>query len=78
MRYDASGSQTILVTRVPFREWVLGVMPAKRSEPVAVATDAEVFRSREDAEWAVFCARWKQHTGEEIATPRSVPLSGKS
>lgn len=77
MRFDKSGSQTILVTRVPFQEWVLGVMPPNRSDPVVVAADAEVFKTREDAEWAVFCARWGLHTGEKITTPRDTPLPEK-
>ena len=74
MRFDRSGSQTILVTRVPFKEWVLGVMPPNRSDPVLVAEDAEVFHTREEAEWAVFCARWELHTGEKITSSRETPL----
>lgn len=76
MRYDPSGYQTVLVTRVPFKEWVLGVMPPDRNEPIALDTDGVIYTCREDAEWAVFCARWRKHTGHAINTPRSVSLIG--
>ena len=73
MRHDPTGYQVILVNRVPLREWVLGVMPPDRSAPIVVNPET-VFYSREDAEWAVFCARWFNHTGRAITTPRSTPL----
>ena len=63
MRYDPSGRQTILVCRTEFKEWVLGEMPADRSQPIQVHSEP-IFRSREEAEWEVFRRRWKQHTGE--------------
>jgi hypothetical protein len=68
MRYDPSGRQTILVCRIPFKEWVLGEMPADRSEPIRIE-DQPVFHSREEAEWEVFRRRWRIHTGEIINTP---------
>lgn len=74
MRFDKSGSQTILVTLIPFKEWVLGVMPPDRSEPVNILENQGVFYSREDAEWAVFCHRWEHHTGMKITTPRNISI----
>ncbi len=68
LRYDPSGKQIILVCRKPFREWVLGEMPAHRSEPLKIE-DGAVFTSREEAEWEVFRRRWKAHTGENINLP---------
>ncbi|MCB2130770.1 MAG: hypothetical protein KDE03_17325 [Rhodobacteraceae bacterium] len=76
LRFDPSGWQTILVVRVQFQEWVLATMPPDRADPVQLHEN-RVFTSREDAEWAVFCERWKAHTGIEIATDRHTPLPEK-
>jgi hypothetical protein len=65
MRGDPTGNQVILVCRKPFAEWVLGNMPPSRSDSI-VLEDGPVFTSREDAEWAVFCRRWRLLTGESI------------
>ena len=74
LRHDLSGNQVVLVTQVPFREWVLGNMPPKRADPITIEENAEVFKAREDAEWAVFCARWEVATGHKISTPRSISV----
>jgi len=68
MRQDPSGRQVILICRKPFREWVLGEMPPKREDPIAIET-APVFTSREEAEWEVFRRRWQKLTGEAINLP---------
>ncbi len=68
MRQDPSGRQVILVCRKPFREWVLGEMPARREEPIAVEA-SPIFTSREEAEWEVFRRRWQKLTGEAINLP---------
>jgi hypothetical protein len=68
LRYDPTGKQVILVCRKPFAEWILGEMPARRAEPLAIE-DQPVFTSREEAEWEVFRRRWKAHTGENINLP---------
>jgi hypothetical protein len=65
LRFDPSGRQVILVCKTPFREWVLGEMPARRDEPIKIE-DNPIFRSREEAEWEAFCRRWRAHTGEAI------------
>ena len=74
LRYDRSGYQTVLITLVPLKEWTLGVMSPDRKTPIAIQRDGTVFTSREDAEWAVFCARWHAHTGHYINTPRDISL----
>jgi hypothetical protein len=68
MRYDASGRQVILVCLKPFAEWVLGEMPARRDEPLKIASE-QVFLSVEAAEWEVFRRRWQAATGENINLP---------
>jgi hypothetical protein len=65
MRFDPAGKQIVLICKTPFREWVLGEMPASRAEPIAIE-DGPVFTSREEAEWEVFRRRWQIHTGESL------------
>jgi hypothetical protein len=65
MRQDPSGNQVILVCRKPFAEWVLGNMPPRRTDPIAIE-DGPVFTSREEAEWEVFRRRWRIITGENL------------
>jgi hypothetical protein len=43
-------------------------MPARRADPIVMET-GQVFTSREEAEWAVFCRRWRLLTGESINRP---------
>ncbi|MHC8510046.1 MAG: hypothetical protein ACYYKD_11785 [Rhodospirillales bacterium] len=78
LRYDPSGHQIILIAKVPFKEWVIGCMPPGREEPIAIEDETKIYTTREDAEWAVFCARWEKHTGQKIRTPRSQPLQGSA
>ena len=68
LRYDPSGRQVILVCRKPFAEWVLGVMPERRDQPLEIEGEP-VFTSIEAAEWEVFRRRWRTHTGENINLP---------
>jgi len=68
MRHDPTGWQVILVSRLPFAEWVLGRMPPKRTEPIQIESEP-VFLSREEAEWEVFRRRWRAATGEDINLP---------
>lgn len=68
MRHDPSGRQVILICLKPFEEWVLGEMPPRRSDPIAIEA-SRVFTSREEAEWEVFRRRWRAHTGEDINRP---------
>jgi hypothetical protein len=68
LRFDPTGKQVVLVCKKPFREWVLGEMPARRSDPIRIE-DGPVFHSREKAEWEAFRRRWRLHTGEAINQP---------
>ena len=68
MRVDPTGNQVILVCRKPFAEWVLGSMPPNRADPIMIE-DEPIFTSREEAEWEVFCRRWRLLTGESINRP---------
>ena len=68
MRNDLTGNQVVLVCRKPFAEWVIGHMPPDRGDPI-VLEEEPVFTSREAAEWAVFCRRWRHLTGESINMP---------
>ncbi len=68
LRLDTSGRQLVLLCRKPFAEWVIAWLPAERSDPVEI-DDSRVFTSREEAEWAVFCRRWHEHTGEILNLP---------
>lgn len=68
MRHDPSGRQVVLVCRKPFEEWVLGMMPVDRAEPIAIE-DGPVFTDIEAAEWEVFRRRWRAITGEDINLP---------
>jgi hypothetical protein len=65
MRVDPTGNQIILVCRKPFAEWVLARMPSNRADPI-VMEEAPIFGSREEAEWEVFCRRWRALTGESV------------
>jgi hypothetical protein len=71
LRFDPTGRQVVLVCKKPFREWVLGEMPARRSEPIRIE-DGPVFHSREEAEWEAFRRRWRLHTGEAINQPFAI------
>ena len=68
MRLERGGVQAILVCRKSFSEYVIGHMPTSRAEPLVIE-DAPVFATREEAEWELFCRRWRDHTGEIINQP---------
>ena len=68
MRLDRDGAQPILICRKPFAAYVIGSLPTDRAQPIAIE-DEPVFATREQAEWALFCRRWREHTGEIIARP---------
>lgn len=65
LRHNPSGRQLVLLTIVPFRAWVIAILPADRSGAIEIEREV-VFRSREAAEWAVFCRRWRDRTGLPI------------
>jgi hypothetical protein len=63
LRHNPSGRQLVLLTIVPFRAWVIAILPADRAAEIDIEGDL-VFDSREVAEWAVFCRRWRERTGQ--------------
>ncbi len=65
MRWSPLAGRHVLVTRVPYREWVLGTLTGRRGEP-PVIDDSQVFHTLEEAEWAVFKLRWQAITGEAL------------
>lgn len=68
MRLYRGGEQYILIARREFHDYVIGRMPVQRDEPIVIEDDL-VFASREEAEWELFCRRWRTHTGETINLP---------
>ncbi|MEM7025733.1 MAG: hypothetical protein AAF637_24600 [Pseudomonadota bacterium] len=55
----------VLVCTKPYREWVLARHPGVRGKPLEILGEHR-FSSREEAEWAVFRLRWKEHTGQDL------------
>jgi hypothetical protein len=55
----------VLLCTKPHREWVLGQLSGVPGKPARLHRN-KVFRSLEEAEWAVFRLRWKQHTGKDL------------
>lgn len=65
MRGGTRAGKYVLVVREPFKRWVLGRLPAARGMPVEIL-DGQEFTDLEEAEWAVFKRRWKEHTGRDL------------
>ena len=65
LRSGPLAGKYVLVCTRPFREWVLARHPGERGRPVELLRE-HTFTSKEEAEWAVFRLRWKQHTGEDL------------
>jgi hypothetical protein len=65
MRGSPLKGRYVLVCTRPFRDWKLARHPGVRGRPVEIV-EGHVFRSRAEAEWAVFRLRWKDLTGEEL------------
>ncbi|MEQ8965878.1 MAG: hypothetical protein RID91_08645 [Azospirillaceae bacterium] len=55
----------VLVCTKPFEEWVLARHSGERGKSMEILWDHR-FSSKEEAEWAVFKLRWKEHTGEDL------------
>lgn len=65
MRDWRGGHQFILIARKEFEDFVIGRMPPQREDPIIIE-DNMPYATREAAEWALFCRRWKMHTGEDL------------
>jgi hypothetical protein len=56
----------VLITTQRHREWALARMGARPGDPLEPVPGGVVFRSRAEAEWAVFKLRWQALTGRAI------------
>lgn len=65
MRDTEAAGHYVLVTRVPYKEWVLAQLSGQRGVDVTLNED-QVFTSIEDAERAVFKLRWELITGASL------------
>lgn len=65
MRDIEPAGRYVLVTRVPYQEWVLGQISGQRGVDLTLLED-QVFTSKEDAERAVFKLRWELITGSPL------------
>jgi hypothetical protein len=55
----------LLVCSKPFEEWILARHSGERGKPIVLLPQYK-FASIEEAEWAVFRLRWKEHTGDDL------------
>ena len=65
MRWSPLAGRHVLLTRVPYRQWVLATLTGRRGDPPQV-DESQVFDSLEAAEWAVFRLRWETITGQPL------------
>ncbi|MEM7168631.1 MAG: hypothetical protein AAF530_00555 [Pseudomonadota bacterium] len=55
----------VLIVQEPFRQWVLGRLPAERGQGVEILKD-QLFTDLAEAEWEVFKRRWQAHGGQNL------------
>ena len=67
MRGPPVEGKYVLVCTKPHREWVLGRLPGAKDKPIEILSD-HVFNDLAAAEWFVFKLRWRELTGEELAS----------
>ena len=65
VRGGALAGRYVLICTKPYREWVLARHPGRRGKRFEILNEHR-FSSREEAEWAVFRLRWKEHTGQDV------------
>ena len=65
MRDTETAGRYVLVTRVPYKEWVLAQLSGQRGVDITLNED-QVFTSIEDGERAVFKLRWELITGTPL------------
>jgi hypothetical protein len=66
MRWAGVAGRYVLITVDPGKRWMLGRLSEKRGEPIETFPN-RIYTAPVDAEWDVFCIRWKALTGREIA-----------
>lgn len=65
LRSEPLAGKHVLVCTEPGRAWVLAQLGGAPGQPVRILGD-HVFRSLEEAEWAVFRRRWERLTGRAL------------
>ena len=65
MRDTETAGRYVLVTRGPYKEWVLAQLSGQRGVDITLNED-QVFTSIEDGERAVFKLRWELITGTPL------------
>jgi hypothetical protein len=66
LRNGPLAGRYVLICTSPYCEWVLARHPGGRGKPFEIL-DQHRFSSLDEAEWAVFRLRWKEHTGQDSA-----------
>ena len=66
MRGGPNAGRYVIICTKRHREWVLARMGQRPGEAIEPMPE-QVFRSEEEAEWAVFKLRWRELTGRELA-----------
>jgi hypothetical protein len=65
MRGGPKACKYVLVTREPFKRWVLARLSDGRGGSVEIMKDQE-FTDLKNAEWTVFKLRWQEQTGQVL------------
>ena len=65
MRGGPKAGKYVLVTREPFRRWVLARLSEERGGPIEIMEGHE-FTDLKEAEWTVFKLRWQERTGQTL------------
>ncbi len=65
MRGGPKAGKYVLITREPFKRWVLTRLPEARGEAIEILRRYQ-FTDLKDAEWAVFKLRWRDQTGRAL------------
>ena len=60
----------------PHKEWMLGQLSGIQGKPARLHKN-KIFRSLDEAEWAVFKLRWKQHTGQDLERELKKPAGNR-
>jgi hypothetical protein len=65
MRGGANADRYVILCTKRHREWALARMGERAGDPIE-PVPGHVFRSRTEAEWAVFKLRWRELTGRDL------------
>lgn len=55
----------VLLCVKPHKEWMLAQLSGVQGKPARLHKN-KIFHSLDDAEWAVFKLRWRQHTSQDL------------